>query len=534
MILGAFLDPFRSILVKLFRAKSPGDKGISGPDKEYFVHFNFSSVFGLRGRVFLILAALVLITLGGGAVMMWYTFRMERLFTSVVEMNVAALQAAEELETALLSQRGFVSYYFLDGNPEWLVQLKKYREAFAERLKTAEEIDRTESGRSVLSLIQREYNDYIIKKDDVIALYKSGKREESARLHQEVRSHLFKILNLCEEYKSIHSKRINLTWEETRVEAGRLRIIAATAMSAAVFLGGLLSIVLMFQILGPIRRLAFDTGRSGATSEDVSEDVNEMVALKRRVRGLIEDVDHTQVELEKSREKLLQSEKMALVGKLAAEVAHSIRNPMTSIKLRLFSLERTLDLTPNQSTDFDVISKEMRHLDTIVRNFLEFSRPPKLKMRKVDVSDVVDMTLELLQNRIEHHNVRVDRQRGEFLPPIDADPEQLKEVLVNLIVNACEAMGKSGHITIAEEDAVAEKIGRAVLVRITDTGPGIPESIRDKVMEPFFSTKEDGTGLGLAIAARIVEEHGGRLDLRSGESWGTTFIITLPVAKEAA
>lgn len=492
--------------------------------------FNFSSAFGLRGRVFLILAALVLITLGGGAVMMWYTFRMERLFTSVVEMNVAALQAAEELETALLNQRGFVSYYFLDGNPEWLAQLKKYREAFAERLKAAEEIDQTASGRSVLSLIQREYNDYVMQKDEVIALYRSGKQKEGARLHQEVRSNLFKILNLCEEYKNIHSKRINLTWEETRVEAGRLRIIAATAMSAAVFLGGLLSIVLVFQILGPIRRLAFDTGQSGATSENV----NEMVALNRRVRGLIEDVDHTQVELEKSREKLLQSEKMALVGKLAAEVAHSIRNPMTSIKLRLFSLERTLDLTPNQSTDFDVISKEMRHLDTIVRNFLEFSRPPKLKMRKIDVSDVVDVTLELLQSRLEHHNVKVERQRAEFLPPIEADPEQLKEVLVNLIVNACEAMGKGGHITIAEEDAVAEKIGRAVLVRITDTGPGIPESIRHKVMEPFFSTKEDGTGLGLAIAARIVEEHGGQLDLRSGESWGTTFIITLPVAKEAA
>ncbi|MBI4830347.1 MAG: histidine kinase [Candidatus Lindowbacteria bacterium] len=416
-----------------------------------------------------------------------------------------------------------------DGNPEWLTQLRRYREAFALRLKTAQELDYTESGKTILGLIRAEYNEYVAEKDHVIALYKSGRREEGARLHQDVRSHLFKILNLCENYTAIHSNRINLTWNETRVEAARLRIIAATAMSAAVLLGGLLSLVLVFQILGPIRMLALEANRTGGSGEHVDE----VVALKRGVRGLIEDVDHTQIELERSREKLLQSEKMALVGKLGAEVAHSIRNPMTSIKLRLFSLERTLDLSPSQLADFDVISKELRHLDTIVRNFLEFSRPPKLKMKKVNISEVVDMTLELLQNRLEHHGVKVERQRGEFLPLIEADPEQLKEVLVNLIVNACEAMGKGGHITITEEDALAEKIGRAVLVRITDTGPGIPESIRDKVMEPFFSTKEDGTGLGLAIAARIVEEHGGTLDLRSGESWGTTFIVTLPVANEA-
>jgi signal transduction histidine kinase len=237
------------------------------------------------------------------------------------------------------------------------------------------------------------------------------------------------------------------------------------------------------------------------------------------------------VELERSRERLLQTERMALVGKLAAEVAHSIRNPMTSIKMRLFSLERTLGPSKARE-DFEVISEEMRHLDNIVRNFLEFSRPPKLQIQKVNVSEVVDNTLQLLEKRLERYGVKVERERHNSLPKIEADPELLKEVMVNLIVNACDAMQEGGRILITEEEGLAERMGRAVLIQFADTGAGIPDQLREKIFQPFFTTKEEGTGLGLSIAARIMEEHGGRLEVRSEEKLGSTFIITLPVKEE--
>ena len=133
----------------------------------------------------------------------------------------------------------------------------------------------------------------------------------------------------------------------------------------------------------------------------------------------------------------------------------------------------------------------------------------------------------MLQNRFELSDLQVEHH-SQFLPLIEADPELLKEVLVNLLVNACEAMGPGGRLTVTEEEATAELIGRAVQVQVSDTGPGIAEALRDKVFEPFFSTKEDGTGLGLSIAQRIVDEHGGRLELRSPEGQGATFVITLP------
>ena len=228
----------------------------------------------------------------------------------------------------------------------------------------------------------------------------------------------------------------------------------------------------------------------------------------------------------------MQAEKMVVVGQLAAGMAHSIRNPLTSVKMRLFSLHRALNLNAHQKEDFQVISEEILHIDNIVQNFLEFSRPPKLKMQKISPSEVVDLAFRLLRHRLESYNVEIKLNRKKILPEIVADPERLKEALVNIVVNACEAMKGGGFINIDEEEACEESLGRIIVIRLTDSGPGIPEAIQRKVFEPFFTTKEEGSGLGLSIAARIVEEHGGRLDLTSKEGEGASFAITLPVNPE--
>ncbi|MBW2170867.1 MAG: histidine kinase, partial [Deltaproteobacteria bacterium] len=209
-------------------------------------------------------------------------------------------------------------------------------------------------------------------------------------------------------------------------------------------------------------------------------------------------------------------------------MAHSIRNPLTSVKMRLFSLGRSLELSETQREDFEVVSAEIRHVENIVRNFLEFSRPPKLKKEELSPSDVVDRALQLLKHRLESHDTHFKLERTQRLPEVMADPDQLEEVLVNLLVNACEAMGIGGRIAISEEEDKVEPFGRVVVIRVSDNGPGIPEGIHEELFQPFFSTKEEGTGLGLSIAARIVEDHGGRLDVESQQGKGAIFTITLP------
>ena len=486
---------------------------------------NMWNRINLRLRIYIILVTLLLITLMGGLVMVWYTYQMQGILTHIVEKNVAAFQASAALEEALVNQKGFVSYYYLDNDPDWLRQLGEYRQIFKERLKKVYSLIETGDEEKAVNLIESNYNDYIIIKDQVIEHYKSGERDAGTRLHREMRDRFFKILERCETYKRLHSELIAEAREESQTQAVRLRIIAITAIFAVIILGVLLILILTYHILGPLRKLAVEADRDGTTGQSG----NEMNALSRSVRGLIEDADYTMIELEKSRESLLQTEKMALVGKLAAGMAHSIRNPLTSVKMRLFSLSRTLGLSYTQEDDFEVISEEIRHIDTIVQNFLEFSRPPKLKMQMVSPSEVVDMAMQLLQHRLGSYDVDVHVERKTRLPEILVDPEQLKEVLVNIIVNGCEAMKGGGSIVVHEDVDFADPLGRVIVIEVSDDGPGIPDSIQDKVFQPFFSTKEEGTGLGLSIVSRIVEEHGGQISVKSGEGRGSRFIITLPV-----
>jgi signal transduction histidine kinase len=241
------------------------------------------------------------------------------------------------------------------------------------------------------------------------------------------------------------------------------------------------------------------------------------------------EIDQAHLSLEKSRAHLIQSEKLATVGKLAAGMAHSVRNPLTSVKMRIFSLERSLRLNPMQKDDLEVISEEIRHIDTILKSFLEFARPPKLRFQMVSPSDVVDTAIQLLRHRFETYKTTVQVNRRKRLPRISADSDQLKEVLVNLMINACEAMGEGGSIHIVEEMAKHESFGDAVTIRIEDSGPGIPVEILEKIFEPFYSIKEEGSGLGLSIAKRIIEDHGGEISAGSKEGKGAVFSIVLPM-----
>ena len=483
------------------------------------------SRISLRRRIFVLLTALVVITVSGGLVMVWYTYRMEGLISGITGRDLVGFQTATALESALVHQKGFVSYYYLDGDPEWLRRLGEYRQIFRERLREAEVLSDTPRQKEIIGRIRADYEKYIRIKDRVIDYYKTGQREALADLHPDVRELFFRIVDLCEVYKRNFTDQVRRARIDARGQATRLRYVAGVAILFELLLALFLAFVLISHILGPVRRLTL--AAEGKDGPDRVE--NEITALSRSVKGLIKDAGTVHIELERSREHLLQAEKMALVGKLAAGTAHSIRNPLTSVKMRLFSLGRTLTLTEAQKEDFEVIAQEIRHIDTIVQNFLEFSRPPKLQFQAISPSAVVDMAIQLLSHRLDAYDVTVSVQRSDPLPRVNADPEQLKEVLVNLMVNACEAMGRGGEIVIREETATPPRTGRAAVIHLTDNGPGMSEAVARKAVQPFFTTKDEGTGLGLSIALRIIEEHQGTLDIRSAEGEGATFTIALPV-----
>jgi signal transduction histidine kinase len=464
------------------------------------------------------------VTVGGGSFMLWYGTRIQTFFSGLFERQVYAVDAAMRMESALAAQRGFLTYYSLDFDGTWLKRLSEQQSAFEHELAKVRVFTDQDSARKLLNDIESGFLRLTVERERVVELIDAGDKAGAAAIQAGARKRFDMLITQCELF--LDSLRSDL--ERDREEGiGRMRLVNAMAsvfLPSCLVLGMILTLVLSRQILGPIRRLA--------RGEDDLVGPDEVAALENRMHGLLERAVQARAKLEKSQATLMAAERLATVGKMAAGVAHSIRNPLTSVKMRLFSLQRSLELSENQHEDFEVISQEIKHLDLIIQNFLEYAKPPKLSLTRVSPSDVTDSALNLLKLRLDSQRVRVNVEREAPLRSILIDPEQLKEVLVNLLSNAMEAMDGPGRITVTENEGFIDPLGRVAVLSVSDSGPGVPEPERERVFEPFHTTKEEGTGLGLPIAKRIVTEHGGTLTLTQAKGGGAKFTITLPFDAE--
>lgn len=488
---------------------------------------------GLRGRILGLVLGLLVINIVGAAMTLLYANTVYRIYSNTLAFSANMLILAEKLETSLVMQKGYTTYYFLSGDEKWLEKLDQFHKEFTASLQKAIRSSLEPESSRILTQIKEAYQEFIDRRDQVIQMYRSGEAAKAIEIHWTVRDQFHVIYNLAEEFKRLYEKKIQETGESYRAETRYVTFLAVVSIPFSLVVALILGWILIKQVLNPVRFLAHMLSKADAMQSEFNPSPDEIAELRRRVERLLEVVDTAESALQESREHLIQSEKMALVGRLAAGVAHSVLNPLTSVKMRLFSLERSLQLTPTQREDLEVVSEEIRHIETILRNFLEFSRPPKPVFQSVSPSDVVDMTLQLLKHRLESYNVKLILKRKEKLSAVQADADQLKEVFMNIILNACEAMGEGGTIEIEEAEGVFKPEGRFAIVKIKDTGPGIPEEVASKIFEPFFTTKDDGSGLGLSIAKRIVEDHGGWLHHTSQEGQGATFIIAIPCEETA-
>jgi len=249
-------------------------------------------------------------------------------------------------------------------------------------------------------------------------------------------------------------------------------------------------------------------------------------------RGMIAPL---RVSLSESKSIIERQEKLASLGVLASGVAHEIRNPLTAIKIRLFSLKKSVpDLA--QHEDATVIANEINRLERIVRDFLQFARPSEPRMARIPAGQILTDVHELLRPQLERAaiDLKLDVQNGGF---VHADAQQLKQVLINLIQNSAENIGRNGTVALRLQQGAAELNGRtrqATILVVEDTGKGIPPEVEMRLFDPFFTTKDGGTGLGLAISARIVEKHGGLLRYETRLNHGTTFEVVMPKAESDA
>jgi len=228
----------------------------------------------------------------------------------------------------------------------------------------------------------------------------------------------------------------------------------------------------------------------------------------------------------KMEEQLIHTEKLAALGRLAASLAHEINNPLQAIRSSISLLaKRPLDEVKRERF-LTVADQEVERLIQLVQRTIDFYRPSKERWEDTDVNALLEDTLALSSKQLQHSGIKITKELPARLPLVEALPNYLKQVFINVVLNAVEAMPHGGELTVrtgldSENDELA--------IAFRDTGVGIPSSDLPYVFEPFYTTKERGTGLGLAISYSIVERHGGRMEVQSKEGKGTTFTVRLPL-----
>jgi two-component system NtrC family sensor kinase len=255
----------------------------------------------------------------------------------------------------------------------------------------------------------------------------------------------------------------------------------------------------------------------------------EMGLLCRAIDQMADAVSQREETLaQRTRKQIGQSEKMASVGRMAAGIAHEINNPLTGLLTFEHLLQDEQGLSKKGREYLNIMYRETSRMREIVMGLLDFARESSSKMKAMEVNEVIRQWLVLLRSQKEFKNITIEEHLTEDLPRVKGDSNQLQQVLVNLSLNACEAMPRGGTLSI-----FSSKDDTNVIISVADTGSGIKKENLESIYDPFFTTKPvgKGTGLGLSVTYGIVRQHGGTMEVKSKEGEGTTFTIYLPIAR---
>ncbi|HMK75497.1 MAG TPA: PAS domain S-box protein [Thermodesulfobacteriota bacterium] len=258
--------------------------------------------------------------------------------------------------------------------------------------------------------------------------------------------------------------------------------------------------------------IIFDEKGNEIASVGIFKDLRERLRIER--------------ELQKMQEALLQSEKLAAMGRLTSQIAHELNNPIYGIMNTLELLKTEIPPESKRRRILELSLSEIQRLSEMLRNMLSFSKPEEEKRRAVKIDELIEGILLVMEKQMREANIRVETSFGEEIPDVMASTNQMRQVFLNIFKNAKEAMPKGGTLFVR-----TSKEDNRVLIHIQDTGIGIPEEIKDKIFDAFFTTKQKvkGVGLGLSVCYGIIRDHGGEIKIKSEEGKGTTFTISLPV-----
>lgn len=258
-------------------------------------------------------------------------------------------------------------------------------------------------------------------------------------------------------------------------------------------------------------------------SEDKEKFIQELIKSKESAEKTKIELEGAYRELQMSKDRLVQSEKMAFAGRMAASIAHEIRNPLNMLVMSTQLLQNKLPKRNPNREIVDVIMRNLERIDHLVTELVNCARPPKLKMRNYNIHTIIKSVLDTIKDKCKTQKIKIIKEFNEDIPKVRVDKEHIEQAIFNIAKNSIEAMLKGGTLTFSTNCEEGY-----VIINIIDTGKGIQEKDIIKIFDPFFTTKKGGTGLGLAICYSIIASHNGLITLRSRHG-ATCFTVRLPI-----
>jgi two-component system sensor histidine kinase HydH len=460
-------------------------------------------------------------------VSVWFTLRAQRNLTRLLSREVASLQAAQELQIRVrqLRFRNFLN--LVDAAHARQQPIDDAHVKFEKALDKARQAASTAREREAVQAIAAGYAQY---QTELVRLQQDVARAgQRADLHKLVDDHPIRYVNdPCQELVRINQEEILDTVQETD-QIGYWVRWTLVGLGLAGPLSGMLA------GFGIARGLSRSIGRLSVRVQDMARHLDQKVAsvtlpadadlhhLDQQLQYVVRRVEEAAEKLQRHQRELLRAEQLSAVGQLAASVAHEVRNPLTSIKLLVEAAHRPHNRKPLCDEDLQVIHGEVVRLEKTVQSFLDFARPPATQRSTCDFRDVIAQAVELVRARARQQGVAVDVRTPDVPCVVDVDRGQFCTVLVNLFLNALDAMPSGGRLEATLEAPPAA----GLVLKVVDTGSGIAPHMAERLFTPFASSKPTGTGLGLSICKRIVEEHDGRITATNRAEGGACFAIAL-------
>ncbi len=481
------------------------------------------SIFGVLSLV----TTALLLVLGGVAVRSVAVSH--RAATDAARADLDALEDASQLQ-ALLYQKGFVAEFFLTGDRRWLVELGRSRAEFDRWIAA---VTRNAGATPELALITgslvTEYGRYDADRTRAIGEFDAGRKDAAVRAlvdaserGPKLRELALALIRARRDEVAARLQAADHVWARAQLT---LALLVTLAIVGALGSGYLLA----RRVARPLYDLVLraESAASGARVEITADD--EIGALSEHVTHLARTIEASSTALAEQRARLVQAEKMSALGEMATAVAHEVLNPLTGVKTALQLLQRT-NAAPDVAETVAACDAEIRRVEQLARRLMNFACPATPRPERVALTELWPRVAAAARGEAEPRHLTVTPAL-DAAPLVTADPDLLTQLLINLVVNACQATPDGGDAVRVR--ARAERGWR--VVEVVDGGRGLSPAVATRLFAPFVTDKREGHGLGLAISQNIALAHGGRIDVHdNGAQPGMTFAVWLPEHEDAA